>query len=136
CARRSTSVAVRSAPPTATRRSTRRSGPAMLSAIRRRKEGERCGFSFRSIRDRRQRIAVQKLSGAFVARNFDLAEPIPDEAWGKLTTIVLERGQGFICARKHNTTVGQDEIQVRSIVALDPGVRTFVTADAVNPAAI
>ena len=108
----------------------------MLSAIRRRKEGERCGFSFRSIRDRRQRIAVQKLSGAFVARNFDLAEPIPDEAWGKLTTIVLERGQGFICARKHNTTVGQDEIQVRSIVALDPGVRTFVTADAVNPAAI
>ncbi len=103
--------------------------------IRRRKDGERCGFWFRSIRDIRQRIAVQKLSGAFVARNFDLAEAMPDEAWGKLTTIVLERGQWFICARKHITTVGQDEIQVRSIVALDPGVRTFVTAYAVNHAA-
>ena len=60
---------------------------------------------------------------------------MPDEAWGKLTTIELERGQGFICARKHITTVGQDEILVRSIVALDLGVRTFVTADSVNPAA-
>ncbi len=105
------------------------------AVIRRRKDGERCGFSFRSIRDIRQRIAVQKLSGAFVARNFDLAEAMPGEAWGKLTTIVLERGQWFICARKHITTVGQDEIQLRSIVALDPGVRTFVTAYAVKHAA-
>ena len=96
------------------------------AVIRRRKDGERCGFSFRSIRDIRQRI---------VARNFDLAEAMPDEAWGKLTTIVLERGQWFICARKHITTVGQDEIQVRSVVALDPGVRTFVTAYSVNHAA-
>ena len=105
------------------------------AVIRRRAKGERCGFSFRSIRDIRQRIAVQKLSGAFVARNFGLAEAMPDEAWGKLTTIVPERGQWFICAQKHITTVGQDEIQVRSIVALDPGVRTFVTAYAVNHAA-
>ena len=52
------------------------------AVIRRRKDGERCGFSFRSIRDIRQRIAVQKLSGAFVARNFDLAEAMPGEAWG------------------------------------------------------
>ncbi|MCY3875469.1 MAG: transposase, partial [Rhodobacteraceae bacterium] len=52
-----------------------------------------------------------------------------------LTTIVLERGQWFICAQKHIVTVGQDEIQVRSVVALDPGVRTFVSAYAVNHAA-
>ena len=45
---------------------------------------------------------------------------------------MLERGQWFICAQKPIATVGQDEIQVRSIVALDPGVRTFVTAYAVN----
>ncbi len=92
------------------------------AVIRRRKDGERCGFSFRSIRDIRQRIAVQKLSGAFVARNFDLAEAMPDEAWGKLTTIVLERGQWFICAQKHITTVGQDEIQVCQVqFKTDPG---------------
>ena len=59
------------------------------AVIRRRSRGERCRPSFRSISDIRQRIAVQKLSGAFVARNFDLAEPMPDEAWKKLTTIVL-----------------------------------------------
>ncbi len=105
------------------------------AVIRRRSRGERCRLSFRSVKDMRQRIAVQKLSGAFVAQNFDLAEPMPDEAWKKLTTIVLERGQWFICAQLHMVTVGQDEIQVRSAVALDPGVRSFVTAYAVNHAA-
>ncbi len=105
------------------------------AVIRKRKAGGECRLSFRSIKDIRQRIVVQKLSGAFVARNLDLAEPMPDEAWGKLTTIVLERGQWFICARKHIVTVGQDETQVRSVVALDPGVRTFVTAYSVNHAA-
>ncbi|MYA89622.1 MAG: IS200/IS605 family element transposase accessory protein TnpB [Boseongicola sp. SB0662_bin_57] len=76
-----------------------------------------------------------KMSGAFVAQNFDLAEPMPEEAWKKLTTIVLERGRWFICAQLHITTVGLDEIQVRSVVALDPGVRTFVTECPVNHAA-
>ncbi|MDE0695844.1 MAG: transposase [Boseongicola sp.] len=105
------------------------------AVIRRRSRGERCSLSFRSIKDIRQRIAVQKLSAGFVAQNFDLAEPMPDEAWRKLTTIVLERGMWFICAQKHIVTVGQDEIQVRSVVALDPGVRSFVTAYSVNHAA-
>ena len=105
------------------------------AVIRRRKEGEGCGFSFRSIGDIRQRIAVRKLSAGFVAQNVDLAEPMPDEAWGKLTTIVLERGQWFICARMHIVTVGRDEIQLRSIVSPDPDVRTFVTACSMNNAA-
>ena len=105
------------------------------AVIRRRSRGERCRLSFRSVKDIRQRIAVQKLSGAFVAQNFDLAEPMPDEAWRKLTIITLERGQWFICAQKRIVTVGQDEIQVRSVVSLDPGVRAFVTAYSVNHAA-
>ena len=105
------------------------------AVIGKRKAGERCRLSFRSFKDMRQRLVVQKLSGAFVARNFDLAEPMPEEAWRKLTTIVLERGQWVICAQKRIATTGQDEIQVRSVVALDPGVRTFVTAYSVNHAA-
>ena len=105
------------------------------AVIGKRRAGKRCRLSFRSVKDVRQRLIVQKLSGAFVARNFDLAEPMPDEAWEMLTTIVPERGQWFICARKHVATTGQDEIQVRSVVALDPGVRTFVTAYSVNHAA-
>ena len=105
------------------------------AVIRKRKAGRKARLNFRSRKHVRQRMMVQKLSGAFVDRNFDLAEPMPDEAWKKLTTIVLERGSWFICAQLHIVTVGQDEIQARSAVALDPGVRTFVTAYAVNHAA-
>ena len=105
------------------------------AVIRKRKAGRKARLNFRSRKHVRQRMMVQKLSGAFVAQNFDLAEPMPDEAWRKLTTIVLERGQWFICAQLHIVTVGQDEIQVRSVVSLDPGVRAFVTAYSVNQAA-
>ena len=38
----------------------------------------------------------------------------------------------FICAQLRIVTLGQDEIQVRSVAAHDPGVRTFVTACSVN----
>ena len=69
------------------------------SVIRNKANGEKCGFSFRSIKDIRQRIPIQKLTLGFVARDFDLTEPMPEEAWKKLTTIVPERGQWFICAK-------------------------------------
>lgn len=105
------------------------------AVIRKRVEGKACDCSFRSLRDIRQRFHVQKLTPGFMEGNFDLTEPIPEEAWKKLTTIVLERGQWFICAQKYITTVGQDEIQASSIVAIDPGVRTFATAYTMNHAA-
>ena len=105
------------------------------AVIRKRKAGRKARLNFRSRNHVRQRMMVQKLSGAFVAQNFDLAEPMPEEAWKKLTTIMLDRGRWFICAQLHIVTVGQDEIQVRSIVSLDPGVRSFVTAYSVNHAA-
>ena len=103
--------------------------------IKRRTKGEKCDFSFRSIKNLRQQISIQRLAPGFVSENFELSEPMPDEAWKKLTTIVFERGQWFICAQKHITTIGQGEIQVRSIVAIDPGVRTFATAYSMNHAA-
>lgn len=102
------------------------------AVIRQRMKGEPAGFSFRSIKDIRQSFCIQKLSVGFVVNNLSLTEALPDEAFGKLTTIVFERGQWFICAQKHITTVGQDEIQVKSIVAIDPGVRCFATAYAMN----
>ena len=105
------------------------------AVIRKREAGRKARLNFRSRKHVRQRMMVQKLSGAFVAQNFGLAEPMPDEAWKKLTTIVLERGRWFICAQLHIVTVGQDEIQVRSAVALDPGVRSFMTAYAMDHAA-
>ncbi len=100
--------------------------------IKRRMKGEACGFSFKSMKDVRQGFIVQKLSVGFVVKNFDLAEVLPEEAFMKLTRIISERRQWFICAQKFITTMGQDEIQARSVVAIDPGVRCFATAYSVN----
>lgn len=102
------------------------------AVIEQRKRGEAADYSFRSIKDIRQRFYVQKLAARFLVQNFSLAEPIPQEALGKLTTIVFERGQWFICAQKLITTIGQDDIQAKSVVAIDPGVRCFATAYAMN----
>ncbi|NIJ40237.1 putative transposase [Parvibaculum indicum] len=102
------------------------------AVIGKRKNGESAGYAFRSLKDPRQRFYIQKLSAGFVAKQLSLSEGLPPEAFGKLTTIVFERGQWFICAQKHITTIGQDEIQARSIVAIDPGVRCFATAYSMN----
>jgi len=80
-------------------------------------KGEPASFSLRSIKDIRQSFCIQELSPGFVVNNLSPTEALPDEAFGKLTNIVFERGQWFICDQKHITTVGQDEIQVKSIVA-------------------
>ena len=102
------------------------------AVIKSRMKGEAAGFRFRSLKDIRQRFYVQKLAAGFVAKQFSLGEQLPKEAFGKLTKITFERGQWFICAQKHITTIGQDEIQARSIVAIDPGVRCFATAYSAN----
>lgn len=102
------------------------------AVIRNRTRGQASGFAFRSLKDIRQRFYVQKLAAGFVAKQFALAEQLPEEAFGKLTKIIFERGQWFICAQKHITTTGQDEIQADSVVAIDPGVRCFATAYSVN----
>jgi putative transposase len=102
------------------------------AVIKERMKGEPAGFSFRSLKDTRQRFYVQKLAARFVTKQFSIAEQLPPEAFGKLTKITFERGQWFICAQKHITTIGQDEIQAESVVAIDPGVRCFATAYSVN----
>lgn len=102
------------------------------AVIRRRRAGEKSGFSFKSLKDERQGFIVQKLAPGFVCRHFDVAEELPQEAFKKLTRIVSERGQWFICAQKLIATIGQGEIQARSIAAIDPGVRSFATAYSVD----
>lgn len=102
------------------------------AVIQSRKMGKSADYSFRSIKEIRQRFYVQKLAAGFVVREFSVSEKLPEEAFGKLTTIVFERGQWFICAQKHIDTIGQDEIQAKSIVSIDPGVRCFATAYSMN----
>ncbi len=98
------------------------------AVISKRKKGEGCGFSFKSLKDIRQSFLIQKLTAGFVTRNCDTSEELPQEAFKKLTRIVLERGRWFICAQKHITTTQRSETQGLKVVAIDPGVRTFATA--------
>lgn len=85
-------------------------------------------YSFRSLKDMRQSLVIQKLPPAFVTKNFDLSEDLAPETFKKLIRIVLERGRWFICAQKHLTTTGCAETQGLKVVAIDLGVRTFATA--------
>jgi len=102
------------------------------AVIKARMKGKAADYSFRSTKEIRQRFYVQKLAAGFVAKEFSVSEKLPEEVFGKLTTIVFERGQWFICAQKHIKTIGQDEIQAKSIVSIDPGVRCFATAYSMN----
>ncbi|WP_084513953.1 zinc ribbon domain-containing protein [Salipiger mucosus] len=102
------------------------------AVIKKRMRGEKCDYSFKSLKEVRQGFIIQKLTPYFVTRNFHVSEALPEEAFGAQTRIISERGQWFICAQKHITTVGQDEIQAQSVVAIDPGVRTFATAYSVD----
>lgn len=102
------------------------------AVIKKRKSGASCGYSFKSMKDATQSLIQQRLTPKFVRDNFDLSECLPEEAFGKLTRIIFERGQWFICAQKQITTIGQGDIQATSIVALDPGVRDFMTAYSMN----
>jgi hypothetical protein len=55
------------------------------AVIKKRMKGETAGFSFRSLKDIRQRFYVQKLAAGFVAKQFSVAEKLPGKAFGKLT---------------------------------------------------
>lgn len=97
------------------------------AVISKRKNGQKCSFSFKSRKSPRQSFIVQKLSKGFLDKNFIISESVPEEAFGKITRFVFEQGRWFVCAQKHITTIDRSDIQAKSIVAIDPGVRTFAT---------
>jgi len=98
------------------------------AVIRNRKNGKKCGFSFKSSKNPRQSFIWQKLSEGFVKKQFTLTEDCPEESLGKQARVVYDKGRWFLLAQKQIKTVGQSEIQAQNIVAIDPGVRTFATA--------
>ncbi len=101
---------------------------AQKAIISKRKKGLPCGYSFRRRKSPKKSFVVQRLSPRFVQENFHVSEELPKEAFGKLTMVTLDRGRWFINAQKSIGTVGTSAIQAASIVALDPGVRTFITS--------
>lgn len=102
------------------------------AVIRNRKRGIKCGFSFKSIKNPRQGFIWQKLNPVFIDKHFRLTEEVPTEALGRQSRVIRERGRWFLLCQKQMQTKAQSEIQARSIVAIDPGVRTFATTYSAN----
>lgn len=92
-------------------------------------KGKKAKLRFRSRKDITQSFTVQKLaaSGVFprVLGAVHLAEELPEGAVGSMATVVRRHGRWYLCVKK-TTTLRLRENQART-VALDPGVRTFVT---------
>jgi putative transposase len=100
------------------------------AVIKRRKQGLKCEFSFRSRKATKQSFIVQRLSGngpfpSFLSQH--LTEAIPSVAEGKMASVVWESGRWFLIC-KIEVAIAQAERQGQAVVACDPGVRTFITA--------
>lgn len=96
--------------------------------IRERTKGKPAEFSFKSRKSPSQSFMVQKLTPKFITDRFRISEPLPEDSIGKVTTFVFENGRWFVCAQKHIVTAATTETQGVNAVAIDPGIRTFVTA--------
>lgn len=92
-------------------------------------QGRKAELGFRSRKDVTQSFVVQKLaaSGIFprVLEVSRVTEELPDGAVGSMATVVRRHGRWYLCVKK-SSTVRLRENQART-VALDPGVRTFVS---------
>ncbi len=100
------------------------------SCLRKWCKGQKAQMRFRSRKDPSQSFIVQKLSinGPYprVAGMTHITESIPEEAIGKMATVTRRHGRWHLSVKKI-ITVRIRENQARTVVALDPGVRTFVT---------
>lgn len=100
------------------------------AVIKKRKQGLKCDYSFKSRKASKQSFTVQKLSsnGPFpTTLSLYLTEAIPSVAEGKMASVVWENGRWFLIC-KVEVAIAQAESQGQAIVACDPGVRTFITA--------
>ena len=86
----------------------------------------------RALKTPRQGFIWQKLNPVFIDKHFRLTEEVPTEALGRQSRVIRERGRWFLLCQKQMQTKAQSEIQARSIVAIDPGVRTFATTYSAN----
>ena len=99
------------------------------AVIKKRKQGLKCEYSYRSRKSNKQSFIVQRLSsnGPFPSvLNQHLTEAIPSVATGKMASVVWENGRWFLIC-KVEVAIAQTESQGEAIVACDPGVRTFIT---------
>lgn len=99
------------------------------NVISRRKQGEECELSFRSRKSTKQSFVVQRLASGGVfptTLKAHYMEALPSSAAGRMACVVYENGRWFLTCQCE-VAVAQVESQDLKIVALDPGVRTFLT---------
>jgi IS605 OrfB family transposase len=102
------------------------------AVIKKRMNGEKAEMSFMSRNAPRQYFVVPKLSSKKqifpkILGGCAWTEGVPNEAVGKTVIVTYTNGQWFASV-KLNQSVKPTKTQSLSIVALDPGVRTFQTA--------
>jgi len=102
------------------------------AVIKKRMKGEKAEMSFMSRNAPQQYFVVPKLSPKKqifprILGGCTWTENVPNEAVGKTVIVTYTNGQWFASV-KLNQSVKPTKTQSLSIVALDPGVRTFQTA--------
>lgn len=101
------------------------------SIISKRKKKQKCGYSFMSFKYSPKYFLCFRLGfkGTIYPRSLgevSYAETVPEEAIGKCTTIKYENGEWYACCQ-YKQKVQTIQRTKKRIIALDPGVRTFMT---------
>jgi len=99
---------------------------AKQAVIKKRKQGKKCGFHFKSIKETKQYFVAQRLTKKLMSM-FYVSEALPSDALGRTTNICFEHGRWFVCALGEIETLEGAENQGLSVASIDPGVRTFAT---------
>lgn len=94
--------------------------------VRKRKQGQKAELHFRARKSARQSFIIQQLPKQSRRLKYFAAQTVPDEAIGKMATVYRENGRWFLCCAQLVPT-RRSESQALRVVALDPGVRTFLT---------
>ncbi|MCK5524804.1 MAG: transposase [Thiomargarita sp.] len=102
------------------------------AVIKKRIKGERAEFSFMSRMASQQyfvapRLSVKKQIYPHILKGCTWTEKVPEEAIGKTVVVTYTNGQWFANVRLVQS-ISQVVTKELSLVALDPGVRTFQTA--------
>lgn len=101
------------------------------ACLRKWSTGQKARMRFRSRKDPVQRFIITRLStaGSYprALGGVHITEDIPEEAIGKMAVVTRCHGRWYLSVKKM-ITVCKRENQAHNVVALDPGVRTFMTA--------
>jgi putative transposase len=108
------------------------------AVISKRVKGEKCDYSFKKKNAVKQSFICQKLSknGVFPSKlKAVYAEEFPPEAIGKQAVVSYENGRWFVSVQKKVALTEHLKTNLR-VVALDPGVRKFISYYSADEAGI